>query len=128
MGYSQIILPFEVKLGLNYSYVSKGTYQIYQINNPIQKLDLTLNKSFFNNALKVTFSARDVFNTFKTNALTQSKNINVDYLLTRDNQNFRIGLSYNFGKFSALHKQKETQDEEELKRIEKKIDIGPKNN
>lgn len=128
MGYSQIILPFEVKLGLNYSYISKGTYQIYQINSPIQKLDLTLNKSFFNNALKVTFSARDIFNTFKTNVLTQSKNINVDYLLTRDNRNFRLGLSYNFGKFSAIHKQKEIQEEEESKRIEKKIDIGPKNN
>ena len=50
----------------------------------------------------------------------------VDYSLLNDTQSFRVGISYNFGKFSALHKQKETENEEELKRIEKKSEIGPK--
>lgn len=125
-AYSQIVLPLKLKLGLNYSYVTKGTYQIYQIDSPIHKLDATLSRSFLNKSLKVTLSARDIFKTFKTNALTQANNINVDYSLLNDTQSFRVGISYNFGKFSALHKQKETENEEELKRIEKKSEIGPK--
>lgn len=125
-AYSQIVLPLSLKLGLNYSYVTKGTYQIYQINNPIHKLDLTLSRSFLNKSLKVTFSAKDIFKTFKTNALTQANNINIDYSMLNDTQSYRVGISYNFGKFSALHKQKGIEEEEELKRIEKKSEIGPK--
>jgi iron complex outermembrane recepter protein len=127
--YSQLVLPWELKLGLNYSRVSKGTYQVYQINKPIQKFDLTLSRSFLNKALKVTVSARDIFNTVELSALTFGKNINTSYSLLRDTRSLRVGISYNFGKFSALHKQKEKpDDDEEIKRIERKGEIGPKGN
>ena len=127
--YSQLILPWDMKLGINYSHVSKGTYQIYQITRPVEKFDLTLSRSFLNRALKVTLSARDVFNTMQLSAVTSGKNISTDYTLLRDTRSFRVGVSYNFGKFSALHKQKEKpEDDEEVKRIERKAEIGPKNN
>ena len=124
-AYSQIILPLKLNLGLNYSYVTKGTYQIYQIVQPIHKLDLTLSRTFLDKSLKVNLSVRDMFKTFQTNALTQSPNININYRLLNDTQSFRIGLNYNFGKFFALHKQKEIREEDELKRLDKKGNIGP---
>ncbi len=127
--YSQIILPLDIKLGLNYAHAGKGTFQIYQVNKPVQRLDFTLSRSFLNKSLKVTFSARDILNTVELNVLTHARNISADYSVLRDTRSFRIGLSYNFGKFSALHKQKDKpEDEEEVKRIERKADIVPAGN
>ena len=125
-AYSQIMLPLKLNLGINYSYVTKGTYQIYKIIKLIHKLDLTLSRTFLNKSLKVNLSVRDMFKTFETNALTQSKNIYINYRLLNDTQSIRIGLSYNFGKYFAMNKQKEIKEEDELKRIDKKGDIGPK--
>ena len=124
--FTQIVLPTKLKLGLNYSYVTKGTYQVYQINNPIHDIEIMLSKTFFNQLLKATFSAKDVLKTFKTNAIAQANNIKVDYSLLNDTQSFRVGISYNFGKFSTNHKQHETEQADELKRIDKRGEIGPK--
>ena len=113
-------------MGLNYSYVTKGTYQVYQINSPIHDVEIMLSKTFFNQSLKATFIAKDVLKTFKTNAIAQANNIKVDYSLLNDTQSFRVGISYNFGKFSTNHKQQETEQPDELKRIDKRGEIGPK--
>ena len=124
--FTQIVLPLKLKLGLNYSYVTKGTYQVYQINSPIHDVEIMLSKTFFNQSLKATFIAKDVLKTFKTNAIAQANNIKVDYSLLNDTQSFRVGISYNFGKFSTNHKQQETEQPDELKRIDKRGEIGPK--
>ena len=124
-AYSQIILPYEFKMSINYSFASKGTHQIYQIEKPIHRLDLTIARSFFNKSFKINFSVRDVFNTYGINAFTKNKNINTNYSQYTDTQNFRLGLSYTFGKFSAIHKQKEIKDELIDTRIDKKSDISP---
>ncbi|CAM3941769.1 TonB-dependent receptor [Flavobacterium branchiophilum] len=123
--YSQIILPYDTKLVASYFLTSKGTYNIYQINSPMQRLDLSISRSFLNNTLKVTASANDLLHSYKINALSQSNNLYIDYNLATDTHSFRLGLSYNFGKFSALHKQKEiNEDDNEKNRVEKKSSIG----
>lgn len=124
-AFSQIILPLDLKLGLNYLFNSKGTYQVYQINSPIHKFDLTLSKSFVNKNLKVTLGVKDLFNTFKTNAIVSSPNLKTDYSVKSDSQSFYFGISYSFGKYAALHKTAKLETESDKDRIEKKTDIIP---
>lgn len=127
--FSQINLPKEIKLNINYSYTTKGSYQIYNIEKPIQRFDLTLSKSFFNKSLKVNFNIKDVFNTFEVNALSNSPNLRTDYHSKIDSQSFRIGVVYNFGKFfTALPKKEEEKTQSDRDRIDKKSDISPAKN
>lgn len=122
MAFTQIILPFETKLHLNY-FLAKGTYQIYYLNHPIQALNITLTKSFLKDQFKVSLYANDIFNTHKTNVLAQSENLNITYFTKESSQYFGAKLSYNFGKYSALHKQQEIEDNNDKERLEDKKEI-----
>ena len=124
-AYSQIVLPKDFKLYLNYLLATKGTYQIYQINTPIQKVDISLSRQFLNKKLKATFIASDIFNSFKQNVIINAPYLTTNYTSKIDSQSFAINLSYNFGKFSALHKAAKVDAENEKNRIEKKTDIVP---
>ena len=125
--FSQINLPKEIKLNLNYTYTTKGSYQIYSIEKPIQRFDLSISKSFLNKSLKVNLNIKDVFNTFEVNALSKSLNLNSIYNSKLDSQSIRIGITYNFGKFfSALPKNEEEKTQSDKDRIEKKSEIAPK--
>lgn len=127
--FSQINLPKEIKLNLNYSYTTKGSYQIYSIDKPIQRLDISLSKTFFNKALKVNINIKDIFNSYEINALSKSPNLDTNYYSKLDSQSFRIGIAYNFGKFfSALPKSEEEKTQSDKDRIDKKTEIGPKSN
>ena len=50
---SQIMLPWEITNTMSYFILPKGTWEIYQIEKPIQQFDVSFNKDFMDKKLKI---------------------------------------------------------------------------
>lgn len=118
--YSQLILPADFKLSLYYNYSTKGTYDIYQLQKPVQSFDAALSKSLFNKKIKIDLSVHDLFNTSELNADLYTQRLNTTYYQKLDSRNFRVSLSYSFGKYNS---KKKVEIEKEDDRIETKTEI-----
>lgn len=94
---AQIILPWNITNTTSYFILPKGTWEIYGIEKPIQQFDITFNRDFMNNKLKVGLHCFDVFNANEVNAKVAGQNLNTDFYQKRDSRNLRISLTYNFG-------------------------------
>lgn len=91
----QIILPKDIKLGINYTIIPKGSeYFYFRLNDHLQNaLNLTLSKKFLNNQLSVSLFVNDIFNTDKVNAHSFYGQ-NIQTWGKRDSRNFGITLNY----------------------------------
>ena len=94
---SQIILPWNVTNTMSYFILPKGTWEIYQIQKPIQQFDISFNRDFMNKNLKIGLHCFDVFNANEVNALIAGKNLTTNFYQKPDTRTFRISLTYNFG-------------------------------
>lgn len=94
---AQIILPWDIKNTMTYFILPKGTWEIYQIEKPIQQFDISFNKDFLNKNLKIGVHCFDVFNSNEVNALVSSTNLQTKFYQKQDSRTFRISLTYNFG-------------------------------
>ncbi len=113
---SQIILPYKLKLSADLGYMTKGTYQIYNVLDPVKTLNLNISRKFLNDKLETSIHILDVFKSFKINGIVPSENLTVNYLNTNDSRVFWLKLTYNFGK--RVNKN-ETEIENEKRIIEK---------
>jgi len=104
---SQIILPWNITNTMSYFILPKGTWEIYQIEKPIQQFDISFNKDFMNKNLKIGLHCFDVFNANEVNALIVGKNLDTRFYQKPDTRTFRISLTYNFGN---LKLEKESTD------------------
>ncbi|WP_087138000.1 TonB-dependent receptor domain-containing protein [Elizabethkingia meningoseptica] len=91
----QFILPKDIKLSANFSYLTKGNYYYFMPLHPINNsLDLTLSKKFNKDRLTVSLYANDVLNgtrmSFRTTNQTQGVVLNNRY----DSRSFGISLNY----------------------------------
>ena len=94
---SQIILPWNITNTMNYFILPKGTWEIYQIEKPIQQFDISFNKDFNNKKLKIGLHCFDVFNANEINGIISGNNLQTGFYQKRDSRTFRISLTYNFG-------------------------------
>lgn len=108
---SQILLPWNITNSISYSILPKGTWEIYQIEKPIQQFDVSFNKDFINKKLKIGLHCFDVFNSDETNALISGQNLDTEYRQKKDSRNFRISLTYNFGNLKLEKENTEINNE-----------------
>jgi iron complex outermembrane receptor protein len=94
---AQILLPWGVTNNMSYFYLPKGSWEIYQILEPIQQFDISFSKEFANRKLKLGLHCFDVFNSNEVNANIAGRNLNTTFYQKRDSRMFRISLTYNFG-------------------------------
>ena len=94
---AQFILPWGIKNSMSYFILPKGTWEIYNINKPIQEFDITFTKDFMNKNLKIGLHCFDVFNTNEVNAMVSSTNLQTQFYQKQDSRTFRLSLTYNFG-------------------------------
>lgn len=104
---AQIILPWEIRNTMSYFILPGGTWEIYQIDKPIQQFDISFTRDFMNKNLKIGLHCFDVFNSNEINALISSTNLQTNFYQKQDTRTFRISLTYNFGN---LKLQKENTD------------------
>jgi len=81
---AQIILPWQITNTLSYFILPKGTWEIYQIEKPIQQFDISFNKDFMNKKLKVGLHCFDVFNKNEVNALIVGENLDTRFYQKQD--------------------------------------------
>lgn len=94
---AQIMLPWDIVNTTSYFILPKGTWEIYQIEKPIQQFDISFNKDFMNKKLKLGLHCFDVFNKNEVNALISGENLETRFYQKQDSRTFRISLTYNFG-------------------------------
>ncbi|MEM0575015.1 TonB-dependent receptor domain-containing protein [Flavobacterium polysaccharolyticum] len=111
---AQIILPWQITNTLSYFILPKGTWEIYQIEKPIQQFDISFNKDFMNKKLKVGVHCFDVFNKNEVNALIAGENLDTRFYQKQDSRTFRVSLTYNFGNLK-LEQENTNIDTEKVK-------------
>jgi iron complex outermembrane recepter protein len=104
---AQFILPWEIRNSMSYFILPGGTWEIYQIEKPIQQFDISFSRDFMNKNLKIGLHCFDVFNSNEINALISSTNLQTNFYQKQDTRTFRVSLTYNFGN---LKLQKENTD------------------
>ncbi len=108
---SQLILPWKITNTMTYFILPKGTWEIYQIEKPIQQFDISFNRDFLKRKLKVGIHCFDVFNANQINALIAGQNLATQFYQKRDSRTFRISLTYNFGNLKIEKENTEIQTE-----------------
>jgi iron complex outermembrane recepter protein len=96
--YSQFILPWKIRLNVDYFIQTKGTHQIYEMTKPVSALELVFSKDFMNGKLKTSITIQDVLNQQENNIQTIFPNITEDYRSKMDTQIIWFKISYAFGK------------------------------
>ncbi len=110
------VLPKEIKLMAQYSHVTPGTYQIFELKKPINFLNVSISKNFYENKLKFMVAFEDIFNTNKINGYSNFINLNTTYNEKLNTQlvSFRISYDFNNNKNLKLEKTDIKKDEKEL--------------
>ncbi len=108
---SQLILPWNITNTMTYFILPKGTWEIYQVEKPIQQFDISFNRDFLNKKLKVGLHCFDVFNANEVNALIAGQNLDTRFYQKQDSRTFRISLTYNFGNLKLEKENTEIQTE-----------------
>jgi iron complex outermembrane receptor protein len=109
---SQIVLPLELRLNLQYFYLTKGTYQIYQVDQPVQYWMVDLTRKFMKNNLELTVEASE---DIKQQISFQTPNVTTRFTNLNDGLTFWFKLTYHFGEFKS---KEETQIATEKKEVE----------
>lgn len=97
--YSQFILPWKIRMNVDYYLTSKGTYQIYDFTKSRSALEIVLSKEFFEKKWRASLSVDDVFNTNQTTSRLSYPNLNFDSYNKNDTRIIWMKLSYSFGRY-----------------------------
>lgn len=98
-AYSQFILPAKIRMNIDYSIGTKGTYQIYQLTKPRSSLEFVFTKDFFEKKLKTSLSFEDIFNRYQMTVHTSYPNLNLANYSKDDTRIIWFKVSYSFGKY-----------------------------
>ena len=109
---SQIVLPLQLRLNMQYFYLTKGTYQIYQVEHPIQYWLVDLTRKFLKDNLELTVEATE---DVKQEISFNTPNLKTNFTNKNDGLTFWFKLTYRFGKFKS---KEETQIDTEKKQVE----------
>ena len=97
--YSQFILPFEIRMNIDYYFGTKGTYQIWNYTRPRSALEIVFTKEFLNKKLRTTLSFEDIFNTNQATLQTNYSNVNLNHYSKNDTRVVWFKIAYSFGQY-----------------------------
>ncbi|WP_169312085.1 outer membrane beta-barrel family protein [Fluviicola taffensis] len=96
--YSQFILPWKIRMNIDYYITSKGNYQIYEFVRNRSAFDVILSREFYDKKWKTSISFEDIFNTDQSNARVSFPNIQMNSYSKQDTRIIWFKVSYSFGK------------------------------
>lgn len=111
---SNLNLPHDWMLSMNYNYSSKGDLTFIQ-SKPYSYLNLNVQKSFCKNNLVVSLDAYDVFNQNNIKSIVQSNKIRMNAFTKDDTRKLGLTLIYKFRQKDRSPKSNAVN--EELKRL-----------
>jgi hypothetical protein len=111
----QLIFPYKIKLAADYSFMTKGTFQIYQLEKPVQMLNMNISRKFLNDKLLAEIHLVDVLKSVEIGGMIPSINLITNQLYNYDSRVCWLKLTYHFGKGG---KKAETEIHTEKKEID----------
>lgn len=96
--YSQFILPWKIRMNVEYYLAGKGNYQVYEFVRNRSALDVSFSREFYDKKLKTSFSFEDIFNTDQSNGRVSFPNIHMTSYSKQDTRIIWFKVSYSFGK------------------------------
>ncbi|MFN5417765.1 MAG: TonB-dependent receptor domain-containing protein [Flavobacteriia bacterium] len=97
--YSQFILPFKIRLNLEYNFTAKGTDFIAQYTQNIHDFEAVLSREFYQNKWRVSATFQDVFNKNRTIYGTIFNPLTTQNYSKWDTQVLWLKIAYSFGKY-----------------------------
>lgn len=96
--YSQFILPWKIRMNVEYYLTGKGNYQVYEFVRNRSALDVSFSREFYDKKLKTSLSFEDIFNTDQSNGRVSFPNIHMTSYSKQDTRIIWFKVSYSFGK------------------------------
>ena len=101
--YSQFYLKNNTRLFVVYYNMFKGVMNLYELNQPAQNLNISLNKKFNQNKWSVTVGVDNVLNTDGFNVNVFGNGVQMRTENWNEKRMFTFGFSYNFGSFKETN-------------------------
>lgn len=102
----QFILPLQLKLNANYTYLTKGNNLFYYpIKSFYNNFNVSLSRKFNQDRMTFTLFANDIFNTTETNLKTINSTPNVFIRNKNDTQSFGVSFTYKIPTRNKLAKE-----------------------
>ncbi|MDR0802410.1 TonB-dependent receptor domain-containing protein [Fluviicola sp.] len=96
--YSQFILPWKIRMNIDYYLIGKGNYQIYEFTRNRSSFDVVFSREFYDKKLKTSLSFEDIFNMDRTNTRVSFPNIRMDGYSKADTRIIWFKVAYSFGR------------------------------
>lgn len=97
--YSQFILPWKIRMNVDYYISTRGMYQLYNFTKPTSELEVVFSREFMQKKLKASVSFQDIFNTSQATLRTSFENVNMDHYSKDDTRIVWFKLSWSFGQY-----------------------------
>ncbi|MCE3296085.1 MAG: TonB-dependent receptor plug [Crocinitomicaceae bacterium] len=97
--YSQIILPWKIRLNVDYNFTAKGMFQLSENTRPIHELELVLSREFSDDKWRVALTVQDVFNSNASYGQTSYNPLLITSYYKQDTRSVWIKISRSFGRY-----------------------------
>lgn len=97
--YSQFILPFKIRLNVEYNFSGKGMTQITQFTQNIHEVEAILSREFSDDKWRISASFQDILNTNRSVNTIMYKPLNVQSYSKWDTRIVWLKVAYSFGKY-----------------------------
>ncbi|MGV3632347.1 MAG: TonB-dependent receptor domain-containing protein [Bacteroidota bacterium] len=97
--YSQVILPWKIRLNVDYNFTARGMYQLSETTRPIHDLELVLSREFKDDKWRVALTLQDVFNSNASYGQTSYNPLLITSYYKQDTRSFWIKISHSFGRY-----------------------------
>ena len=97
---SQFILPYKIRMNVDYWVGTKGTFQIYDITRIQTALEVVISRDFLKKKLKTSISFQDILNQNQFTSNISFENLNLNFYNKNDTRIIWFKIAYTFGKFA----------------------------
>lgn len=99
-----VSLPWGLTFGADFSFESKGHYQTVYMNRNRYVLDLSLRKSFMDDALSLEIRGNDLFHERKNNLISYVNRLQIAEKSVSDSRQFVFTVRYKFNSAPSKYK------------------------
>jgi iron complex outermembrane recepter protein len=97
--YSQFILPWKIRMNVEYYMAFQGNYQIYEFTKNRSALEVVFTREFYDKKLRTSLSFEDIFNTDQSTTRVSFQNLNMDSYSKNDTRIIWFKVAYSFGRY-----------------------------
>jgi iron complex outermembrane recepter protein len=98
-AYSQFILPYKIRMNVEYNYTMRGMFQLTETTKPIHDVEIVLSREFSDKKWRVSLTLQDVFNSNANYARTSYAPLTINSYYKQDTRVLWIRVARSFGRY-----------------------------